>query len=175
VFANNHSPSRCYSTGKGVSRDYRKAFGWYQLAAEQGNSVAQYEVARCYRRGQGVEKNSKLAVRWMRKSAKQGNRGAQVILADLYTNGEGVRRDLKQAAMWHRKAANQGEKKAQSKLVELMRMHPQIRRLSDNVDTNETLTTSCTKLETLSDFVHGAASWISSMLTSLSSVDSVVV
>jgi len=112
----------------------------------------------------------------MRKAAKQGNRRAQVTLADLYTNGEGVRRDVKQAAMWNRKAANQGEKKAQGKLVELMRMHPELSQLHDNVESNQAIRPSCSKLETLSNAVYATASWFSSVLTlSLSSVDATIV
>ena len=31
----------CYRLGLGVEQDYSAAFKWYQLSAEQGNSIAQ--------------------------------------------------------------------------------------------------------------------------------------
>jgi len=45
---------RCYSSRRGVERDYVQAVAWYRKAAEQGLAVAQYNLGLCYDRGTGV-------------------------------------------------------------------------------------------------------------------------
>ena len=64
----------------GKQINYVKAVEWFRKAAEQGNDVAQYNLAMCYERGEGVVKDLAEAVKWYRKAAEQGNDVAQVIL-----------------------------------------------------------------------------------------------
>jgi TPR repeat protein len=45
---------RCYSSRRGVERDYVQAVAWYRKAAEQGLAVAQYNLGLCYYHGTGV-------------------------------------------------------------------------------------------------------------------------
>ena len=73
-----------YIEGDGVPRDIDEAMKWWQMAAEQGDVTAQYNLAQCYR-----EKNNPAeAVKWYRKSAEQGYAEAQYMLALRYDNGK---------------------------------------------------------------------------------------
>ena len=84
--------------------------------AEDGDAVAQYNLAVMYRDGQGTPKNSTEAVKWFKKAAEQGLPAAQYNLGVRYANGRGVQQDDAVAAMWFRKAAEQGDAQAQYNL-----------------------------------------------------------
>jgi TPR repeat protein len=56
----------------------------YRLAADQGNTNAQYGLGVCYRSGTGVGQNHAEAVRLWRLAADQGNAQAQSNLAKCY-------------------------------------------------------------------------------------------
>ena len=45
----------CYEFGKGIAKDYVKAFKWYKKAAEQGDSDGQWRLGICYEFGKGTE------------------------------------------------------------------------------------------------------------------------
>jgi TPR repeat protein len=60
-----------YHTGQGVARDDVQSFYWYQKAANQGDSDAQYRVGLAYYAGWGVQKNGPNAATWFGKSANQ--------------------------------------------------------------------------------------------------------
>lgn len=92
------------------------AFALYRLAAEQGHSEAQLQVAFRYRRGIGVEQNGTQAAHWYERSARQGYIESQLALAKLYETGDGVPKDANQARHWYRKAAAQGDYRAEYKL-----------------------------------------------------------
>lgn len=57
-----------YNYGKGVPRNYEKAFKWYKKAAKNGFPEAQYVLGRMYKKGLGVPKDEEKAAYW----AKQG-------------------------------------------------------------------------------------------------------
>ena len=59
------------------AQDYTAAFECYRIAAEAGNSEAQFYFASCYYYGMGVEQDLTEAAKWFRKSAEQGNKYAQ--------------------------------------------------------------------------------------------------
>jgi TPR repeat protein len=50
---------------------------WYQKAAAQENTGAQYNLGVMYTNGKGVSKDAKQAVYWYKKAAEQGYAGAQ--------------------------------------------------------------------------------------------------
>jgi hypothetical protein len=64
-----------YQNGR-LKKDDSKAVDWYLKAAEQGNAVAQYNLAVCYERGEGTEPDEAMAAQWYRKAADQGHAGA---------------------------------------------------------------------------------------------------
>lgn len=84
--------------------------------AEQGDSIAQYNLASRYSKGEGLPKDEAAAVKWYRKSAEQGFAKAQRNLGFLYLDGAGVLKDEIEAVMWLRKAAAQGDVMAQNHL-----------------------------------------------------------
>ena len=61
-----------------------------QKAADQGHTVAQYNLGVFYDSGRGVKQSDKEAVRWYQKAADQGHAGAQYNLGVMYPNGQGV-------------------------------------------------------------------------------------
>lgn len=73
-----------YYMGRGVERDYAKAFAWHQKAALQGKADAQYVIGAMYYTGNAVEQDRAQAVHWFRKAAVQGHGEAQYALALMY-------------------------------------------------------------------------------------------
>ena len=87
-----------------------------RAAAEQGDAVAQNDLATRYFLGEGVPQDHGVALEWFSKAAEQGNAGGQYALGLIYYDGEGVPQDYSEAARWYRKAAEQGDADAQSNL-----------------------------------------------------------
>ena len=86
-----------YETGQGVERDLMKAKELYQLAAQQGHSVAQYNLGRIHQNGlkhlnQVIAPNPALAEQYLRRAAAQGVVAAYHQLGILYyTQGNRVK------------------------------------------------------------------------------------
>ena len=97
-------------------KDYVTAAKLMRVAADQGNSVAQYELGVMYDEGRGVIQDYKEAVKWFRLSADQGNARAQFNLGVMYVEGQGVTQDFKEAVKWYRLSADQRDAIAQSNL-----------------------------------------------------------
>lgn len=97
-----------------VQKNFVIAAKYYKIAAKQGNSVAQFNLARLYDRG---EKNFPMdkskAVKWYRLAAEQGIPLAQYYLSIRYYHGKGVEKDWKESAKWMRKAALQNLRDAE--------------------------------------------------------------
>lgn len=90
------------------SKDYTLALQEFRPLAEQGDSMAQFNLGLMYVRGEGVTQDLSEAVAWFSKSADQGNVMAQVNLGNMYANGEGTPTDYAAAVNCYRKAAAQG-------------------------------------------------------------------
>jgi S1-C subfamily serine protease len=90
----------CYYDGQGVGKNYVEAVKWYQKAAQQNYTEAQYDLGNCYLNGQGVPKNYREAVTWYRKAAEQNHSMAQHNLALCFLNGQGVPKDYVEAYKW---------------------------------------------------------------------------
>jgi uncharacterized protein len=69
-----------YSYGREVKQDYARAKSWYQKAADQGHSDAQFMLGQLYENGWGVELNMTQAKVWYQKAADQGNVFAKTAL-----------------------------------------------------------------------------------------------
>jgi hypothetical protein len=95
-----------------------RAVFWYQKAADQGYTKAQYCLGRCYAHGFGVEQDKTQTVIWCQKAADQGYTEAQYSLGRCYANGFGVEQDKAQAVIWYQKAADQGHQLAQNEIRE---------------------------------------------------------
>ena len=88
-----------------------------QAKADQGDALAQYNLALRYYVGRGVPQDYAKAMKWYRKAADQGNALAQFCVGNGYGNGQGVSLDYAEAIKWYRKAADQGNAAAQYNLA----------------------------------------------------------
>jgi uncharacterized protein len=77
------------STWCGLPKDVSQAVFWFSKAAEQGDGVAQDELAFLYFNGDGIPQDYPQAARWWRKAAEQ-----------RYEDGLGVPQDYAEAYFW---------------------------------------------------------------------------
>jgi hypothetical protein len=84
-------------------KDFVNAVVWYQRAADQRVSKAQYRLGEMYYNGEGVSRNFVQAEKWYRQAAEQGDALAQYRLGKLYYAVE----DYFQAIQWFIKSARQ--------------------------------------------------------------------
>ena len=98
------------------AKDYAKALKYYQYAAENNDSHAQFRLGVMYSMGKGVTQNYAVAMKWYLKSANQGNVSAQYNIGNMYGKGQGVKQDYSEANKWYQKAAEQGDTSAQYNL-----------------------------------------------------------
>ncbi len=94
--------------GKGVKRNPRKAFKYYELAADLGYTPGLNNLGMCYARGEGVPKNLLKAIKYYKLAANQGSAAAQYNLAMYYKDGDGVEKDTKEADRLFKLAAKKG-------------------------------------------------------------------
>ena len=81
--------------------DFATALQLWKPLAEQGDVVAQKNLARLHEAGRGVPANAVEAVWWYRKAADQGNAFARFKLGVMYyTGGAGVVQDYEQSLKW---------------------------------------------------------------------------
>lgn len=106
--------------GKGLTLheegEYDSAAVYFQHAAEQGSSAAQFRLGIYYELGQGLCVNERLAAEWYRKAKNQGHVEAQFYLGVCYENGVGVQRNPASAVACYFQAAEQGHAEAQFNL-----------------------------------------------------------
>jgi hypothetical protein len=84
--------------------------------AEEGDPLAQLQLAVFYRTGRGVARDDQAAIRWYRAAADKGLAEAQFELGKVYDTGFGGPRDPFEAVRWYRLAAQQGLGRAQYNL-----------------------------------------------------------
>jgi hypothetical protein len=101
-----------YYYGKGVTKDYKKAFVWSTKGANQGVAMAQALLGGMYYYGKGVTKDYKKAFVWSTKGANQGVAMAQALLGLMYFHEQGVTRNYVEAYKWFNIAASQGQENA---------------------------------------------------------------
>ena len=129
-----------YYYGRGVDRNYARAFKWYRKAADKGHKDAEYRIGWMWERGLGVPTNDSRAVEWYRKAAAHGNKDAQsrieildpqcsgqtdagqqpgqceYELGEKYYNGYEVNGNDRKALDWYMKAAEKGNSAAEYKI-----------------------------------------------------------
>ena len=91
----------------------------YGLAANQGNSAAQYRMARAYEIGDlGLVRSPSEALRLFRLAAEQGHSAARFRLARAYECGDlGLEENPSEALRLYRLAAEQGNSAAQYRMA----------------------------------------------------------
>lgn len=89
--------------------DYDTALGAWQPLANQGDAVAQFNLALMYHRGLGVTASEQKAVQWYQKSASNGYVKAQEFLAAAYREGWfGLEKNPQKANYWGQQIENNG-------------------------------------------------------------------
>lgn len=90
------------------SGDYETAFKEFTTAAEEGLSLAQYNLGILYFTGQGVEQDFDEAFEWTKRAAEQGHLNAQFNLGSLYLDGQGTQVSIIEGLNWFTQAAKNG-------------------------------------------------------------------
>lgn len=111
-----------YFSGLGVERDVAEAAKWYRPSAEQGNPVAQNNLASCI-----ADENPEKAIKWLIASAEQDFPFAQYALGDIYSGeidyfpNDSVKkfRSDSLALKWYHEAAAHGDNMAFHRLGEM--------------------------------------------------------
>ena len=76
-----------YYSGQGVPVDYVQAAKWFETAAKQRNTMAQYNLACLYYHGMGVEKDINNACFWLQEAIQHGHE-QQDVLKELLAQWE---------------------------------------------------------------------------------------
>ncbi|GET03244.1 kinase-like domain-containing protein [Rhizophagus clarus] len=114
-----NSAGYCYDCGIGTKKDFKKAFYWYEKAANNGNRKAMHNVGRCYINGNGVEKDYNKAFESFKQSAERGNFIGITKLGYCYYEGIGTKIDRQKAFESYQNGANLGDKIAQNNLASM--------------------------------------------------------
>ena len=67
-------------------KDYKEAFKWWSLSAEQGYAEAQFNLGLMYADGLGVAKDYAEAIKWLKLAAEQKFEAAQFQLETMHFN-----------------------------------------------------------------------------------------
>ena len=87
-----------------AAQDNEEAFGWFMMAAYQGDAAAAYDLGMMYVSGEGVEQNLVKALYWVKFAAEKNNLVAVQAMIAAYRGGElGLTVDLDQASKWEAK------------------------------------------------------------------------
>ncbi|KAJ3121414.1 hypothetical protein HK098_003675 [Nowakowskiella sp. JEL0407] len=104
-----------YQFGQGIAKDLQKSakhhktrFRWCEDAVEQGNVLAQSDIAYAYENGIGTEKDPRKALYWYRSAAEHDVTEAQHGLGRLYERGSGVVKDSFMSMYYYQLAAEKG-------------------------------------------------------------------
>jgi len=84
-----------------------------RLAAESGDTEAQYQLGIMYLNGEQVRKDPFEAIKWLSLAATSKHMMASLTLGDVYYKGDGLEKDYSEAAKWYQIAAARGDQKAQ--------------------------------------------------------------
>lgn len=96
-----------YETGEGRPQDYGQARHYYELAANQGHTDAQFCLGYLYYTGHSVAQDYELVRHYYELAADQGSANAQYHLGRIYRYGWGVTQDQAMAFHFYKLAADQ--------------------------------------------------------------------
>ena len=115
---------RVWRDGLGVPPDDEKAEVWFQRAAEDGHSGAQYALAKLLHEQRRISE----AIPWFEQATKGGNPFASYQLGKLYLAGDAVPKDTAKAFEYLTEAAEQGSSQAQYILGKLYLLGNEVER-----------------------------------------------
>lgn len=99
---------------------YKKILKYYELAAKQEISEAEYKLGDLYYEGKITKQDYKEAFKWYNLSANHGNALGQFKLANMYYYGLGVDKDFKKAKSLYEESRKNGCEEARYKLINNM-------------------------------------------------------
>ncbi len=111
--------------GIGCKKNYKKAFEFLMIAANNGIPHAQNLIGFCYSEGKGIKKDSKSGFKWYRKavlnkkkhdSSRKNRAIAFCNLAMMCDEGKGVEKNSKLAFKYYKSAAELGDTESQCNL-----------------------------------------------------------
>ncbi|WP_455210937.1 SPOR domain-containing protein [Kaarinaea lacus] len=108
-----------FHSGKGVTKNMKRALAWYRVAADNDHAIAQNNLGVFYEQGIEVRKSYRSAAKWYKKAAEVGYPYAQYNLGVLYLEGKGVKKNKDEAIYWLQIASLQGVKQADQLLEKL--------------------------------------------------------
>lgn len=91
---------------------YGESFKYFEAAAEQGYTIAIFNLGVAYANGDGCEQDDKKAFTLFEEAAKKGYSLAQRTVGAYYLDGVGTVVDKKKGFMWFKKAAEQNDARA---------------------------------------------------------------
>jgi len=91
----------------------------YRLAAEKGNSQAEFSIGELYLRGWGMPRDEIDAPRWIETAANGVEAENQPRMGWQAAEGYGMPQDFEQAAYWFQRAAEKGRAEAEYQLGRL--------------------------------------------------------
>jgi len=107
---------------KWIREEYRLThYTHIRWKAENGDALAQYNLAVMCEAGNGIFQTPAEAVKWYQKAAFQAIAPAQLALGLKYLYGQGLTQNDSEALLWLRKAAEQGQPEAQYQIGNLYR------------------------------------------------------
>jgi len=106
-----------YEQGSGVERSHEKALQFLQMAANNGNYPAEYDLAVLYNEGKGgITMDKTHACELFEKAAEQGHVMAMHNIGSCYQVGSGGKKDEGKAIAYYTKAAEAGSARSQHNL-----------------------------------------------------------
>ena len=120
-----------YLFGRGVKRDYKKAFSLLLQSAEQNYALAEFDIAVSFEKGKGTDKSEKSAFRYYRRAAEHDDLSGMTEVARCYWFGIGTVKDCRKAANWYMKAARRGDSESQATIATLFESGEGVRRNMD--------------------------------------------
>lgn len=106
-----------YERGWGIEKSHEKAIQYLQMAANNGNYPAQFDLGSLYNDGSGgMPMDKALACQWFEKAADQGHLKAMHNAGVCYMNGIGCKADIDKAIHYYTLAAEAGITNSQHNL-----------------------------------------------------------
>jgi len=98
-----------YLYGKGVEKDYKKAFEYFSKAAEQSWVDGQLYLGNMYYNGWEVKRDYKMAIKYYNLASQSGHVLAFFNLADMHATGTGMLRSCPTAVELYKNVAERGK------------------------------------------------------------------
>lgn len=106
----------------GKTKLYPKMAKFFKIAADEGNSQAQYNYGNCRKEGRGVTENNEEAVRYFKMSADQNNKDGLNEYGIALQEGLGIQQNVAEAKKYIKMAADLGNCLAQYNYVIMLQL-----------------------------------------------------